>query len=253
MVGLNLSQSVGERSYDIIMGNGYNCMLWCPTARYKAGYGGDSKAARSASTVFWKGVSEKVHIESDTSDPWLWRRIIFEWHGGFDVDSIPFEKYYAAEADVAAIPSVPGSGANLQNVTSMAGVTRTNRPMESLTSEELTFIWGVVFKGQRYMDWLDPTTAPVNNSDLKVHSDRTRTMRSGNDASIFKNYSMYVPLNKTMSYDDQESGSLERASALSDRKSPLKDVFILDLFAQSALAPGKISFRSTATAYWHEK
>ena len=56
-----------------------------------------------------------------------------------------------------------------------------------------------------------------------------------------------------MSYNGQESGSLETSSALADKKSPMKDVFILDLFAQGSLAPGNLSFRTTATAYWHEK
>ena len=38
-----------------------------------------------------------------------------------------------------------------------------------------------------------------------------------------------------MSYNGQESGSLETSSALADKKSPMKDVFILDLFAQGPL------------------
>ena len=45
-----------------------------------------------------------------------------------------------------------------------------------------------------------------------------------------------------MSYNGQESGSLETSSALADKKSPMKDVFILDLFAQGSLAPGICRF-----------
>lgn len=253
MVGLNVTQSAGVRTYEAIMGNGYNMMLWCPTARYKAGMGTMSASARATDSVFWKGVSEKIHIEADTSDPWMWRRIVFEYSGGWDVGDIPFQKYFATEQDIAAIPPVAGTGVDLTNPTGLVGVDRTNRPLEPLTATEVNFIYARIFQGQRYVDWLDPTTARVDRSELKVHSDRTRFLRSGNDARIYKNYNVYLPLNKTMSYNGQESGSLETSSALADKKSPMKDVFILDLFAQGSLAPGNLSFRTTATAYWHEK
>ncbi|WGD01149.1 MAG: capsid protein [Genomoviridae sp.] len=253
MVGLNVTQSEGTRSYSVIMGNTYNTMLWCPTARYKAGYGGSSLAARDAPSAFWKGVSEKIHIEADTSDPWLWRRIVFEYEGGFNVESIPSEKYFATERDIDGILPVPGSGVDRTNPTGLAGIDRYNRAMEPLSSDELTFIWDVVFKGQRFIDWTDPTTAVADSKNLKIHSDKTRVMKSGNDSAIYNNFKVYHPLNKTMTYREDESGSLEITSALADKKSPLQDVFILDLFAQSSLAPGNLSFSTTATGYWHEK
>ena len=69
----------------------------------------------------------------------------------------------------------------------------------------------------------------VDRSELKVHSDRTRFLRSGNDARIYKNYNVYLPLNKTMSYNGQESGSLETSSALADKKSPMK-MFLFSIY-----------------------
>ena len=59
MVGLNVTQSAGVRTYEAIMGNGYNMMLWCPTARYKAGMGTMSASARATDSVYWKGVSRR--------------------------------------------------------------------------------------------------------------------------------------------------------------------------------------------------
>lgn len=165
----------------------------------------------------------------------------------------PFEKYASFEPDIAGITPVPGTDGNLTNPVGLSGITRTNRTMETATSDELGFIEQRVFRGQRFVDWIDPTTARVDTGDLKVHSDRTRTMKSGNDSGIFANFNTYIPLNKTMSYNAQESGSLDVTGSLCDKKSPMKDIFILDLFAQPLAAPGELSVAITATAYWHEK
>ena len=161
-------------------------------------------------------------------------------------------KYFATEQDIAAIPPVAGTGVDLTNPTGLVGVDRTNRPLEPLTATEVNSFMHEYFRARDMsIGWI--LLLRVDRSELKVHSDRTRFLRSGNDARIYKNYNVYLPLNKTMSYNGQESGSLETSSALADKKSPMKDVFILDLFAQGSLAPGNLSFRTTATAYWHEK
>ena len=79
-------------------------------------------------------------------------------------------KYFATEQDIAAIPPVAGTGVDLTNPTGLVGVDRTNRPLEPLTATEVNFIYARIFQGQRYVDWLDPTTARVDRSELKVHS-----------------------------------------------------------------------------------
>lgn len=253
MVGLNLTQQTGERSYVVTMGSTYNGLLWCPTARYKAGYGGNQIATRNADSVYWKGIAERLHIESDTSDPWQWRRIVFEFQGGFDIESIPFEKWGSFEPDIPGITPVPGTGGDLTNPVGLSGITRVNRTLEPLTSDELSVVYSRLFKGQRFVDWLDPTTARVDRGDLKVHSDTRIMMKSGNDAAIYRDIKRFLALNKTMSYNAQESGSLDVTASLCDNKSPMKDVFIFDLFSQPSLAPGNIQVSTTTTAYWHEK
>lgn len=253
MVGLNTTLVPGERTYYAEFANGFNVMLWSPTARYKAGYGGDSESVRSADTVYWKGIAEKLHIESDTSDPWSWRRIVFEYQASFDVDDIPPDKYFAHEEDITGVNPTVTTLPDLTNPTGLAGIERTNRPMEPLNTTEYQFLWNRIFKGQRFVDWLDPRTARVETREIKVHSDVTRMMKSGNDSAIYKDYSVFIPLNKTMSYNGEESGALETSGAYADQKSPLGNVFIMDLFAQPSAAPATLSVAVTATAYWHEK
>ena len=37
-----------------------------------------SVSARTAHTVFWRGIQENISLKTDTSDPFSWRRIVVE-------------------------------------------------------------------------------------------------------------------------------------------------------------------------------
>lgn len=250
MVGAN--DSLGGRQFSVTLPNTYNALLWCATHRQKAGRGVASDSVRSADSVFWRGIKEKLFIEGSTPDPWDWRRIVFSSKSvGWDGTVIPLNRYTTTDSDIDAVLSADGGN---KNPAFLEGVERTSRTLFPLTTAQLEFLTLQVFKGTRNIDYANYMTAPMDNTQYKVLSDSTRRIRSGNEGNTMKEFSMWHPINKTLNYRAVESGSLDLTSGFSTQSlSGTGDVYVLDLFRQPLDAPGELMVSSTATAYWHEK
>jgi len=255
MVGVNLKQTPGEPNFAVQMGSTYNFLLWCPTARAKAGRGVDSNMARSADQVFWKGVSERIHLETDGSDPWTWRRIVFQKKQRFDVEVVDETNYVTRQQDIDAV--LPATGQIPPNPYLLEGLIRYGRSLEPLPAPQYESVARQVFQGTRGVDYVEYVTAKTNPSTITVLRDKTVQIRSGNESGVMRDVKWWLPLNKRMQYFSQESGSLQITSEFADfangKDGLMDDVYILDLFAQLTDAPGNITMSTTTTAYWHEK
>lgn len=192
-----------------------------------------SKAQRDKKSVFIKGISETVHIETATNVPWQWRRIVISCKG--------LSHHVATDDNVA----FNGTNGYMRTVRGFAG-------QQSYEAE----LNKIVFQGEKGLDWLTEMVAPINTAAVTLHSDKTRTMRSGNAVGTMQTFKMWTPINKLLVYADKESGGDLIPSRWSvDDKPGMGDIYILDYFraSLSAGAGDILDWRPNATLYWHER
>lgn len=212
--------------------------LYIPTARDMFIPGGTvigptaMNALRTASTCFIRGISEKIHIQSSTSQPWVWRRIVFTYKGPIITLNAPT----GAQPYVELAPQ---------------GMTRavTNWNQSSQTRDFL-------FRGKQGQDWTDIFMAPIDTSNFTPLYDKTMTITSGNDSGFNKVYSRWHPINKNLHYNDDEDGTGEDTSKASTAGKPgCGDVYIYDILRAEAAATTSdlLLFEPNAVLYWHEK
>nr|QJB18557.1 MAG: capsid protein [Genomoviridae sp.]QJB18591.1 MAG: capsid protein [Genomoviridae sp.] len=255
IVGLNLKQSSGEPVYTVSMGSGQNFMLWCPTARFRGGRGQNNPQVRSSDDVFWKGVSDNLHIETTTSDPWLWRRIVFTMATPFDLGDVDVTNYTTVALDADDV--LPPTGQVPNNPASLEGIARYARTLEELPVAQYEVVTDRIFEGVREVDYHGFSNAKTDKTEIHVLSDKTKRIVSGNDSPVMKDYKHYIPLNKRMRYTSTESGSITQGNSQfagdGTFGNMLHDVYILDYFEQLGTAPGYVNISANSKVYWHER
>lgn len=189
-------------------------------------------ALRTASTCYIRGYSEKVHIQSSTSQPWVWRRIVFHAKGGVLAGTPPSN----------ALPYV-------ELVPQGFVRTVTNFNQSSTLRDQL-------FRGKQGVDWTDIFMAPVDQNNYNPIYDKTMTITSGNDSGFNKVYSRWHQINKNLVYNDDEDGLGEDTSRTSTTGKPgCGDVYVYDILRAEAAATtaDQLLFEPTGVMYWHER
>lgn len=212
---------------------GYQCFLWCPTARSLEAGSRDS-ASRTSTTCFIRGIKHTDYFVTNNGDNWLHRRIIFRLKGDFLLNS--------SEA-------TPSFRLWLENSN---GYTRT----QSLArGPGLATADNLVFEGTANVDWNDRFVAKVDTQRVTVMSDKTSIMSPKNTVNEIKRTSRWYPINKNLVYDDEENGKQINTNALSvDSLAGCGDVYIFDMFgAADGTRSSTMSWRAEATLYWHER
>lgn len=187
---------------------------------------------RTSSTCFIRGVAEKIHIQSSTSQPWVWRRIVFYNKGPGFINAAP----------AGAIPYT-------ELVPQGFVRTVTNWNQTSSLRDQL-------FRGKQGVDWTDIFMAPIDTSNFTPAYDKTFTITSCNDAGFNKVYSRWHPVNKNLVYDDDENGIGEDTARISTPGKPgVGDMYIYDILRAEAAATTSdvLLFEPNAVVYWHEK
>lgn len=233
-----------------------NCSLYLITGRGRSDLGSDLPYNRGKQEVYWKGFSDNLLMQSTTSDPWKWRRIVFEVQAGGVSTGVPPLMYLGSGAtDIDNMAPSTSTGAQPVNPVSLAGVARYFRQMSFLTNTQMNGFLGGLFGGTVGLDFTQGNfiTTRLDNQNIKIHSDVTRSITSGNDSGVFRSYKTYIPLNKTMRYAGNEVGNLQSATYYAAPNSPLGDVYVCDLFTQLNAAPGSLQITGQARAYWHER
>lgn len=195
-------------------------------------------------------------MQTIESEPWQWRRIVFTLKPLWDVEIIDFTNYVAMTQEIGGIipdtTPIPANPGGIQN-----GLIRYSRSLEILPDDQLGVVLQDIIQGSAGVDWSDAMIAPLNRSAVTVLSDRKRSIRSGNDSGTMRDFKTWIPLNATMSYQSDETGSFDVQGAFADGgANGLDNVYVLDLFRKMASAsgiPARLRVTSTATAYWHER
>jgi len=219
-------------------------MLWCATARDSTvGASGQATvsddASRTSQTCFMRGISEKIEIQVADGVPWQWRRICFTYRNLTTI--------------------VPNNTTNGTAFLSYARDTNTGyvRTMNLIpTAAQVDAFEGILFRGSKTRDWIDPMIAQVDPLRVDVKYDKTITIASGNEDGVIRKYSRWHGMNKNLTYADDEFGNemVEAFHSVSDKRG-MGDYYICDYFTprKGAQTSNQLSVNMSATLYWHEK
>lgn len=191
----------------------------------------EADATRQNKNCYMVGLKEMSHFETGTDAPWEWRQIIFAAKG---LGSLPSTDSYVAYNETFGYM----------------------RGMRQMAPGYKDIVNGVLFKGTEGVDWVGLMNAPVDRTRVTVLSDRLRQIRSGNGRPAFRQYKDWLPLKKTIMYDDDERGSAKQSSRWSvTSKIGLGDVFVVDFFRTvgTAVPADLLQWRSNMTFHWHER
>lgn len=220
--------------------------LWCATARDLTPGAGDlakvtQDAMRTSSTCYMRGLSEHIRLQTSSSLPWLHRRICFTYKG-----VQPFRGRPAAD-----------SGTSSQYIETSNGMQRLwfNNQINQ-TPNYVNEISGVIFKGAFGVDWNDTISAPIDTKRITLKYDRTRTIASGNERGVLREYKLWHGMNKNLVYDEDETGAGTDTTYWSvPSKAGMGDYYIMDIFqgGNGGQTTDLLRLDSTSTLYWHEK
>jgi len=223
--------------------------LWCATAMDltdgSGNYASPAQAAvRTSTSCYMRGLSETLRIQTSSGIPWFHRRICFTNKG-----VAPF--IVRSTADTSSnVPATP-------YIDSANGVQRLwlNQTVNG-TPNTINDREGVIFKGANGLDWNDPIVAPVDTARVTVKFDKTWTYKSGNERGTVFEKKLWHPMNKTLVYDDDESGDRETTNYIStDSKAGMGDYYVLDIIqpGTGVAANDAVLIQCTSTLYWHER
>lgn len=204
-------------------------------------------AARTSTTCFIKGFSEKIKIQTSTGRPWFWRRIVIR-------SKNPTFLFYSGQDTIVPAVGSPVSPGVLENTNGMQRLW--NNLSTSGGNQTISNIYNVLFRGTINLDWTDVMTAPVDTTRVDLVRNTVRTIKSGNESGTVREYNMYHPYNHNLVYDDDEAGASKttRFYSVSDKRGQ-GDMHIIDLFS-CGLGKGAsdlLNLTSTSTVYWHER
>lgn len=197
------------------------------------------ESLRTATTCYMRGLSEKIRIQSSSGLPWLWRRICFKIRGTYFNSATGATQAFQPYVETTAGFSRQWFNILINNDTSV--------------SAKLN---ALLFKGTAGQDWNDFIIAPVDTRRVDLAYDKTCKLHSGNQSGVFTEKNLWHPMNKNLTYDEDENGEemTDNFYSVEDKRG-MGDYYVVDI-----VVPGKggsatdiIDFSSTASLYWHEK
>lgn len=210
-------------------------------------------ASRSATTCFMRGLKESMDCATNDGTSWNWRRICFSLKEGYKL----------------LVPNVgPPTSGDIQNKVyledpSLGYVRQWTNIYNSFSGSNRGYIDQILFKGTRQFDWVDPFTAQVDKDRVRLHFDKMMTIKSGNASGTIRNMKFWHPMNKNLTYSEDELGFQEGGTSsgpyaqvyASSGAKGMGDYFVLDIVNSNpaATTSSTLQWNSTSTMYWREK
>lgn len=216
-----------------IPADGFWSGIWCPTWRLLVS-DNNADTYRNRRTPFIKGLREAYRVEIQTNLPVEMRRIVV---------SVPDRIQLAANAGNTAQPSF-----FVEN--------DSNRYWRTLGDGTMnTDYLDLIFAGDRNVDWLNPMTAKTDQKRVKVLSDKRFRIASHNNVQTVREFKFYDPVNKNLTYDDDEFGGQLTTNGWSESSTfgHCQNIYVITLMygiTSSALTP---LLDIDSTLYWHER
>ncbi|AYP28710.1 MAG: capsid protein [Gemykibivirus turti1] len=185
---------------------------------------------RTSESIFAVGLKERIQLETNNAASWEWRRICFTSKDDFG----------QADADTSDF------------------FRRTSNGMVRLVSAQATptYLNDQLFEGQRNSDWLSAITAPVSRKHFSIRYDRTRVIKSYNNAGLVHTYKMWHPMRKNIVYDGEQDGEKMIDSGVSvTGRAGMGNYYVVDIFRKHGINDDQstLTFTPEASFYWHEK
>ena len=214
--------------------------VWCPTARPAeddTGTKGSAidKATRTNTNCYMRGVKENIQFEVLGGGSWTWRRICFRLKG----DTINL-----ANPDPATSPVFRQTSNGMMRL-----MTIDNTVIDRVTD--------TIFRGEFSVDYTSVTNAKTHSNRAQIVYDRTRIINNGNNKATARNYKMWHAMNKSLVYEDRESGDIMNPAPFSvEGPAGMGDYYIYDIFQSNVGGVADtdvLFFEPQATLYWHER
>lgn len=209
-------------------------LLFCPTYRNRdadsTGANEDPQAGRTSQHTYAKGIREKIFFTTAGGSPVRWRRIIFSTKN--DLFSI-VNKYQFS-----------------------SGVGVRSRPVLALSGTEIGTLQAECFEGTPTTDYIGSLDGKLDPDKVTIHKDMNMVINPGNSNGSTKMMNFYHPLEKNLTYRDNEVGNESSSSPFAEQRGKgLGNVFIWDIFevVVSTTPETQVQFLPNTTYYWHEK
>lgn len=232
---------IGEPGDPVAMvGNEIYGFLFAASARDWESF--DTIYGRRRSTVFARGYREKSIMEVTNGTGWLWRRIVFAAKSQILHDAFPdgtLSLNLAQHGWVRPLYNFLGGGVNA------------NAARDVLE--------GILFKGESGADWVDRFSASIDRTRVQVLSDNVRQLTSGTVSGRFFNAKNWYPINRTIAYDEDESGLVAGGNKTNNRWSAtgsvgIGDVYVYDIFACAGSdGTSTLNWEPQGGWFWHER
>lgn len=231
-VGASASGGAPASGPITMQGNQNYQLVWCATRRLMEN-SLNFTPHRNSIACFMRGLKERISITTNNSTSWKWRRICFTVKGFRGMLGVP------------------------SNVDSLFTSQGWVRLLAQHHNDDMgNTINSILFEGTGQVDWIDTMTAKTSSTRVKVMSDHTVTINSGVEG-VMRDYKRWYPMNKTLVYDDDESGPNSQVSSgySSQGRQGMGDYYVVDYFKANTTASDAdlLTFSPEATLYWHEK
>ncbi|QIR82254.1 capsid protein [Chicken genomovirus mg8_401] len=198
------------------------------------------EADRGKSRVYFRGVAEKMSMETNSNAAWIHRRTVFLDGGETIRTHMP--------PDTAS--TLTGSLGYVRPLYTVLNTAAASEPGATAWHE----ISDQIYDGQHNVDWSNLITARMDSQKVKVLYDKTRRISSGNDRGTWKINKYWHPVNRTIIYDDDQDGNeINTAPWSSGSRQSAGDVIVMDIFScADGEEADEIRVGVESTVYWHE-
>lgn len=224
----------------IMTGESVHAFAFCPSARSSEWTEASGEYQRKMTHTYSRGYKEFSTFETGGAANWQWRRIVFTtkvriWEA-FPIGTV--EHYYEG--------TIPTNGQTRALYDFAPDVAASGEMYYNL------------FEGTRGTDWSSVFDAKTNNKYVRVISDRTRQLQGKNDSAHFHNHRNWYPNNRTLIYNEKESGDNKPISNsgkfAAGGRAGEGDLYVVDFFAcANGGTSNQARWVPLGKYYWHER
>lgn len=197
---------------------------WCPTYRTLTGNQGTFYNRRGTTRSYVRGFRENIEFTLSDGSPLQWRRVVI----GSNLNVVNTVSYDTANPDVY-------------------GRTQTANQSSYFALLE------VVMQGANGSDWNNYMTAKLDAKRCTIYYDKTRVIKPTTSGGAIMKFKQWHPINKSMTYDDEETGGTIASSGWMANEPPNHNVYVLDMFRAPTAPTNSPKWSITSTVYWHER
>ncbi|QKQ15110.1 Cap [Zizania latifolia genomoviridae] len=206
---------------------------WCQNASYRER--GNSLAApvRNLRDIYLKGFAETIRVDTNSGNPLFVRRMVV---------SMP------NRIDLTGGASIPNNQPTRVVKDGIHYIGIGNGPLN-------TGLYELIFAGRQGTDWSDVLSAKLDSRRMRIHSDKTLFIKSGNAAEAVKQYKFWDRINKKVQYDDEEIGNDVFTSGFTTTSTQghQQNVYVVYLFFNPSGVAVTTDIAQQRTMYWHER